>query len=62
MPLTDANVKAVKPIGKPIKRFDGGGLYLHVTPKGSKLWRLAYRFEGSAAHSLVWHLSYSDAR
>jgi hypothetical protein len=46
MPLTDANVKAVKPIGKPIKRFDGGGLYLHVTPKGSKLWRLAYRFEG----------------
>jgi hypothetical protein len=26
--------------------FDGGGLYLEVSPAGGKLWRLKYRFEG----------------
>jgi integrase len=46
MPLTDAAVRAAKATSKPIKRFDGGGLYLHVTPAGSRLWRMAYRFEG----------------
>ena len=29
-----------------MKLSDGGGLYLHVTATGSKLWRMAYRFEG----------------
>src|SRR5690606_18747053 len=28
------------------KHFDGGGLYLEVTPGGSRLWRLKYRFSG----------------
>lgn len=32
--------------GKSYKMSDGGGLYLEVTPKGSKLWRLKYRFLG----------------
>lgn len=32
--------------GKSCKMSDGGGLYLEVTPKGSKLWRLKYRFLG----------------
>ena len=26
--------------------FDGGGLYLEVSPAGGKLWRLKYRFNG----------------
>jgi len=26
--------------------FDGGGLYLEVSPAGGKLWRLKYRFDG----------------
>ncbi len=30
----------------PIKKFVGDGLYLLVSPGGSKLWRLKYRFEG----------------
>lgn len=30
--------------GKSYKMSDGGGLYLEVTSKGSKLWRLKYRF------------------
>ena len=28
------------------KHFDGGGLYLHVQPSGSRLWRLKYRYGG----------------
>lgn len=28
------------------KHFDGGGLFLHVMPNGSKYWRLKYRFAG----------------
>lgn len=28
---------------RPIKLFDGGGLYLNITPRGNKTWRLAYR-------------------
>ena len=30
--------------GKSYKMSDGGGLYLEVTAKGGKLWRLKYRF------------------
>ena len=44
--LTDAKCKAVKPTGKPQKLFDGGGLHLFVTPKGAKVWRMAYRLYG----------------
>lgn len=46
MPLTDAAVRAVKPQSKTIKLFDGGGLYLEVSPPGSKWWRWKYRFDG----------------
>lgn len=46
MPLTDIEIKKSKPAAKPYKRFDGGGLYLLITPSGSKLWRLKYRFHG----------------
>ena len=31
---------------KPYKLSDGEGLYLEVTPKGQKYWRLKYRFDG----------------
>ena len=44
MPLTDTACKNSKPKDKPYKKFDGGGLYLHVKPNGSRLWRLKYRF------------------
>ena len=46
MKLSDAAVRNAKANGKVQKLSDGGGLYLHVTAKGSKLWRMAYRFEG----------------
>lgn len=46
MPLTDAAIRALEPTAKPYKRADGHGLNLLVNPNGSRLWRLAYRFEG----------------
>ena len=46
MPLTDIEVRAAKTATTPKKLFDGGGLYLRIDPKGSKLWRMAYRFDG----------------
>jgi integrase len=46
MPLTDTRVRAIRPSAKPQKIADGGGLYLFVTPNGTKAWRLAYRYNG----------------
>ncbi|WP_298166603.1 DUF4102 domain-containing protein [Novosphingobium sp.] len=46
MPLKDAEIRAFRAIDKPVKRADGGGLYLEVFPNGSKLWRLKFRIEG----------------
>ena len=48
MPLTDTHIRSLKPEAKPRKYFDGGGLFLYVPPTGSKLWRMAYRFEGKS--------------
>jgi len=47
MPLTDMKVLKAKSQGKQVTLFDGGGLYLLVTPSGGKLWRFKYRFEGT---------------
>ena len=44
--LTDTAIRALKTAFKPIKKADGGGLFLLVQPTGQKHWRLAYRFEG----------------
>lgn len=44
MPLTALGVKSAKPKDKPYKLSDEKGLYLLVTPSGSKLWRFDYRF------------------
>ena len=45
-PLTDKKIRAARADKKPVLLFDGGGLYLEVTPTGSKLWRLKYRLAG----------------
>jgi len=45
-PLTDMQIRAIKPAAKDIKTFDGHGLFLLVTPTGGRLWRLKYRFGG----------------
>ncbi len=46
MPLTDTAIRNAKPGEKPIRLFDGRGLYLEVSPAGGKWWRLKYRFDG----------------
>jgi integrase len=46
MPLTDTAVRSAKPAAKPLKLFDGGGMYLEVAPSGGKWWRLKYRTGG----------------
>ena len=48
MPLNDRQIKNAKPAetGKKTKLFDGGGLYLEITPAGGKVFRLKYRIDG----------------
>ena len=48
MPLNDRQIRNAKPTeaGKKAKLFDGGGLYLEITPAGGKIFRLKYRIDG----------------
>src|SRR5690349_15483537 len=46
MKLTATAVRNTRPGPKPLKLFDGGGLFLLVNPNGSRWWRLKYRFDG----------------
>ena len=46
MALTDTAIRLAKPGAKEHKLFDEKGLYLLLTPSGSKLWRLKYRLDG----------------
>lgn len=43
MPLSDTAIRKAKPQAKAFKLFDGGGLYVEVTPSGGKWWRWKYR-------------------
>ena len=44
--LTSKELENAKPETRAKRLSDGGGLYLEITPNGSKYWRLAYRFAG----------------
>ena len=46
MPLTDTAIRGIKPSDKSQKLFDQNGLFLFVTPSGTKSWRVKYRFQG----------------
>lgn len=43
MKLNARQIETAKPKEKAYKLADGGGLYLEVTPRGSKYWRMKYR-------------------
>lgn len=45
-PLTDAQLRSLKPVERTQRLFDGGGLYLELTPAGGRYWRQKYRHEG----------------
>ena len=44
-PLSEIKVRNAKPQESAYKLFDGGGLYLFVTPSGGKLWHFKYHFD-----------------
>ncbi len=46
MALTNIAISKATPTDKLQKLSDGDGLQLHITPQGSKLWRMAYRWQG----------------
>ena len=46
MPLTDSAARNAKPAAKTVRMFDRDGLYLEISPRGGKWWRLKYRFAG----------------
>lgn len=46
MPLTDTAIRTAKAGAKPYKLTDEKGLFILVTPNGSKWWRLKFRFGG----------------
>ena len=46
MALTDIAIRNAKGGAKAVKMADGAGMFLLVTPTGSKLWRLKYRVDG----------------
>jgi integrase len=46
VPLSDHKIRKARPQQKPFPLFDGGGLFVLVTPTGGKLWRFKYRFAG----------------
>ncbi|MCP1231146.1 Arm DNA-binding domain-containing protein [Acetobacter indonesiensis] len=63
--LTDLQVRKLGPAEKPYKASDSAGLYLQVTPSGSKLWRMKYRFGGKEkllSFGTYPEVSLSDAR
>ena len=62
MKLNDAKLRTLK---TPGKHFDGGGLYLEVTPAGRRYWRLKYRHGGKErrlAFGVYPDVSLKDAR
>ena len=46
MPLTDVAVRNIEPSPKIVRYRGERGLYLEVSPKGGKRWRLRYTFRG----------------
>ena len=63
--LTDAKVRNAKPLARPYKLADGGGLFLLVRPNGARLWRWKFRLggkEGLFAVGVFPALGLADAR
>ena len=46
MPLSDIQIRKLKPVAKQKKHTDGNGLYLLQTPAGGKIWRMNFRIQG----------------
>ncbi|EFI4875785.1 integrase arm-type DNA-binding domain-containing protein [Salmonella enterica] len=65
MSLNDTKIRSLKPSSKPFKVSDSHGLYLLVSPGGSRLWYLKYRINGKESRiglGAYPAVSLSDAR
>ncbi|MCQ9615955.1 integrase arm-type DNA-binding domain-containing protein [Paenalcaligenes niemegkensis] len=67
IPLSDAKCRAAKySSAGGNKLFDGGGMYLHLTPAGTKKWRMKFRGISGKENLLTFGdypgVSLSDAR
>lgn len=65
MALTELECKHAKPKEKAYRLSDGQGMYLEVSPNGSKYWRLKYRHLGRErrlAFGVYPEVSLSEAR
>lgn len=63
--LTDAVCRRAVATGKPQKLTDGHGMFLFVSPKGAKVWRVAYRLAGKQQTAVLGPyplISLADAR
>jgi hypothetical protein len=45
-PLTNTAIQSAKPRDRAYKLFDERGLYLLVSPNGTRAWRFKYQFDG----------------
>ncbi|MDA8126076.1 MAG: integrase arm-type DNA-binding domain-containing protein [Deltaproteobacteria bacterium] len=64
-PLSEVKVRNSKPLDNAYKLYDGGGLFLLVTPSGGKLWHFKYRFdekEKKLSFGTYPEISLADAR
>lgn len=46
MKLTKTEIERLEPKDKLYRKSDGGGLFIEVSPKGTKHWNLKYYFQG----------------
>lgn len=42
-PLSDTRIRRARAGAKPLKLYDGQGLYLEILSAGSRFWRYRYR-------------------
>lgn len=63
--LNTGKIKSLKPKDKPYKKGDANGLYIHVMPNGTKIWRQKYRYHGREkllTHGRYPIITLADAR
>jgi len=64
-PLSETEIETARPGKKTVRLYDGYGLYLQVEPRGVKLWRYKYHFNGkekSISFGKYPEVSLQDAR
>ena len=65
MALSDFKISKAKPKDKPYKLYDSLGLFLLISPNGSKLWRQKYKYmgrEGLLTHGAYPTVSLAEVR